>query len=107
MVIDMAVTMPAVITKLFTQVSLLMIFQSLFQEKDYLNYRYFHKRAYYLACIASAIDATTDYKVHVQYQYQNDSPLQPVLLISPVSSKPDCINRYLQNDLTKSRWRRR
>ncbi|MCJ1414557.1 hypothetical protein MMC32_000884 [Xylographa parallela] len=70
MVIDMAVTMPA----------------SLFQEKDYLNYRYFHKRAYYLACIASAIDATTDYKVHVQYQYQNDSPLQPVLLISPVSN---------------------
>ncbi|MCJ1318540.1 hypothetical protein MMC15_003870 [Xylographa vitiligo] len=69
MVIDMAVTMPS----------------SLFQEKDYLNYRYFHKRAYYLACIASSINAAKDLKVHVQYQYQNDSPLQPVLLISPVS----------------------
>ncbi|MCJ1378069.1 hypothetical protein MMC17_001165 [Xylographa soralifera] len=68
LVIDMAVTMPS----------------SLFQDKDYLNYRYFHKRAYYLACIASSINAVTDFKVHVQYQYQNDSPLQPVLLISPV-----------------------
>ncbi|MCJ1398657.1 hypothetical protein MMC11_001858 [Xylographa trunciseda] len=71
--IDMAVTMPSI----------------LFQEKDYLNYRYFHKRAYYLACMASAIDADPDCKVHVQYEYQNESPLQPVLLISPALSVGD------------------
>ncbi|KDQ55434.1 hypothetical protein JAAARDRAFT_692207 [Jaapia argillacea MUCL 33604] len=38
-IVDVAVEMPA----------------ALFQEKDYLNGRFFHKRAYYLACIASAI----------------------------------------------------
>ncbi|MCJ1285761.1 hypothetical protein MMC26_005102 [Xylographa opegraphella] len=70
LVIDMAVTMPS----------------SLFQDKDYLNNRYFHKRAYYLACIASSINSATDIKVHLQYQYQNDSPLQPIILITPVSN---------------------
>ncbi|MCJ1390843.1 hypothetical protein MMC18_003704 [Xylographa bjoerkii] len=68
MMIDMAVTMPS----------------NLFQEKDYLNYRYFHKRAYYLAFIASAIDAAPNYNVHIRYEYQNDSPLQPVILVSPI-----------------------
>ena len=56
----------------------------IFQDKDYLNYRYFHKRAYYLACIASGIiEAQQDvYAVH--FAYQNDNHLQPIIIVSPL-----------------------
>ncbi|MCJ1250264.1 hypothetical protein MMC30_007490 [Trapelia coarctata] len=74
-VVDLAVTMPS----------------GLFQEKDYLNYRYFRKRAYYLACIAAGIEETRDLKVNIQYDHQNANPLQPVIMVSPVlgSGKDD------------------
>jgi len=58
--------------------------QSLFQEKDYLNHRYFHKRAYYIACIAAGIEGTRDLEVNLQYEYQNANLLQPVIIVSPV-----------------------
>ncbi|CAD6577034.1 MAG: hypothetical protein ASARMPRED_008105 [Alectoria sarmentosa] len=68
--IDLAVTMPL----------------HIFQDKDYLNYRYFHKRAYYLACIASGIiEAQQDvYAVH--FAYQNDNHLQPIIIVSPLQA---------------------
>ncbi|CAK7266031.1 U3 snoRNP protein [Sporothrix epigloea] len=60
--------------------------KSLFQEKDYLNLRYFYKRAYYLAHLAKAVsksavlaDAVTD----VTFAYLGDNPLQPILVITP------------------------
>ena len=69
LVVDLTVTIP----------------KSLFQEKDYLNYRYFHKRAYYLACIATGIceDATCCFIL--EYSYQNDNPLQPAIVVNPSS----------------------
>jgi len=42
--------------------------QGLFQEKDYLNGRFFHKRAFYLATIASAILQSKTLKVDVKYE---------------------------------------
>ncbi|TKA68398.1 hypothetical protein B0A55_08744 [Friedmanniomyces simplex] len=64
--IDMVVTMPS----------------SLFQEKDYLNYRYFYKRAYYLACLAASIkDEPTEYDV--QFADLHDDQLRPTLVVSP------------------------
>ena len=67
--VDLAVTMPS----------------DLFHEKDYLNYRYFHKRAYYLACIASGIDENSTCCYVLQYSYQNDNPLQPIIIVTPSS----------------------
>lgn len=53
----------------------------LFQEKDYINYRYFHKRAFYLACLTSAIKAAHGKTLELRYQYHHDEPLQPVLTV--------------------------
>ncbi|KAB8342970.1 hypothetical protein FH972_022565 [Carpinus fangiana] len=67
--IDMVVTMPS----------------SLFTDKDYLNHRYFHKRAYYLACIAAEIrDIQKSPRVSVKYTTLHGNPLLPVLLVEPL-----------------------
>ncbi|RPA72847.1 Nrap protein [Ascobolus immersus RN42] len=65
--VDVAVAMPS----------------SLFQEKDYLNYRYFYKRAYYLACIASGLQASKDLAVKIAYELLDGDVLRPVLVLSP------------------------
>ncbi|KAI6709376.1 hypothetical protein JHW43_008103 [Diplocarpon mali] len=69
--IDMIVVMPA----------------SIFQKKDYLNYRYFYKRAYYLACIAAGLDDTLQQELTLSFQYFNGNSLHPVLVAIP---KPAC-----------------
>lgn len=63
--IDLAVTIPS----------------SVFQEKDYLNYRYFHKRAYYLACIAAGI--TNQAGLNARYCYQDENTLRPIIVVEP------------------------
>ncbi|MCJ1448730.1 MAG: hypothetical protein MMC23_009247 [Stictis urceolatum] len=65
--IDMAVTMP----------------EDVFQTKDYLDYRYSNKRAYYLACIAAGFVSRQDGFVECQYDWQNGNFLQPALILSP------------------------
>ncbi|KAI5247142.1 Nrap protein [Aureobasidium subglaciale] len=67
--IDMLVTMP----------------KSLFQEKDYLNHRYFYKRAFYLACIAAALKSSLKDLVFQFVNFRNN-PLHPVLLVQPKES---------------------
>lgn len=62
--IDMLVTMP----------------KSLFQEKDYLNHRYFYKRAYYLACIAAGLQPSLKQFIFQFVNFRNN-PLHPVLLV--------------------------
>ena len=57
--------------------------KSIFQEKDYLNYRYFYKRAYFLACIATGIEEAEDCTFVVKFAYQNDSHLQPIIILDP------------------------
>ena len=64
-VIDLAVIMPS----------------HLFQEKDYINYRYFHKRAFYLACIAAGILETKEGGFFVEFDLQSDNLLQPVIIV--------------------------
>lgn len=64
--VDLAITMPS----------------NLFQAKDYLNHRYFYKRAYFLAAIADGISNRTDCHFTLEFSYQNDSPLQPILIAS-------------------------
>lgn len=69
----------------------------LFQEKDYLNYRYFHKRAYYIACIADGIQATAKSTFRLSYEYQDGNLLQPILLVGPGKDSP--------RDFTRSKCR--
>ena len=65
MTVDLAVTMPS----------------RIFQEKDYLNYRYFHKRAYYLACVATGIKEAEGNTFPIDFSMQNDNELQPTIVI--------------------------
>ncbi|KAJ5692086.1 hypothetical protein N7462_001509 [Penicillium macrosclerotiorum] len=72
--VDLAVTMPG----------------SIFQEKDYVNYRYFHKRAYYVACLAAGIQETANaLGLDVKFGFQDGDSLRPLLLLEPHSSKGD------------------
>ncbi|KAJ5152860.1 uncharacterized protein N7482_009338 [Penicillium canariense] len=72
--VDLAVTMPS----------------SMFQEKDYVNYRYFHKRAYYVACLASGIQETAhDLGLEVRFGFQDGDSLRPLILLESRPSKDD------------------
>jgi U3 small nucleolar RNA-associated protein 22 len=67
--IDFVVTMP----------------RSIFQEKDYLNYRYFLKRAYYISCIASAIKSECNERFKMEFHYLNGNHLLPILVLQPLA----------------------
>jgi U3 small nucleolar RNA-associated protein 22 len=71
--IDLAVTMP----------------RSLFQEKDYVNYRFFHKRAYYLACLAAGLREAQDLGLDVKFATQEGDSLRPVLILEPSGTSSD------------------
>ncbi|KAL9020749.1 MAG: hypothetical protein Q9185_002065 [Variospora sp. 1 TL-2023] len=66
--IDMAVTMPS----------------HLYQAKDYRDYRYFQKRAYYLACLTDGIQKACIPDLAMSFAYQDDNQAQPILVIEPV-----------------------
>jgi U3 small nucleolar RNA-associated protein 22 len=65
--VDMIVTMP----------------DGLFEEKDFLNYRYFYKRAYYLAYIANAIKAAHKQNYQLRFTLFRDDKLKPILVVAP------------------------
>ncbi|KAL3458490.1 Nrap protein [Aspergillus heterothallicus] len=69
-VVDMSVTIP----------------DSILQEKDYSNYRYFHKRAYYLACIAAGIKDKKKANLDIKFDLQDGDCLRPIILVQPVAS---------------------
>ncbi|KAH8677499.1 Nrap protein [Xylariales sp. PMI_506] len=60
---------------------------SLFQEKDYLNLRYIHKRAYYLANILVAVRKGLTSPVQLSYENLHDNPLLPILVVKPTQGK--------------------
>ncbi|KAL2135151.1 hypothetical protein VTI74DRAFT_9582 [Chaetomium olivicolor] len=57
------------------------------QEKDYLDLRYFYKRAYYLAVVASTLQKDFGSEAELSYEYLNSNPLCPVLAIQPKASQ--------------------
>lgn len=71
--VDLAVTMPS----------------SLFQEKDYVNYRYFHKRAYYIACIAAGIREANNLNLDVKFGLQDGDTLRPLIILQPTATSKD------------------
>lgn len=68
LVIDIVVAMPS----------------SIFQEKDYLNHRYFHKRAFYLACLAAGIQNREGSHYRLSFDCLHGNSLLPVLIVEPV-----------------------
>ncbi|PYI10490.1 Nrap protein [Aspergillus sclerotiicarbonarius CBS 121057] len=56
---------------------------TLFQEKDYVNYRYFHKRAYYIASLAAGIREAEGLGFNVKFGLQDGDSLRPVILLAP------------------------
>ena len=62
---------------------------NIFQDKDYLNYRYFHKRAYYLTCIANGVEEAEDCTFAIEFAYQNSNDLQPVIIVKPGKGSDD------------------
>ncbi|KAL8908011.1 MAG: hypothetical protein Q9207_001085 [Kuettlingeria erythrocarpa] len=69
--IDLAVTMPS----------------HLFQAKDYRDYRYFQKRAYYLACLADGLHKARLPHLAISFTLQDDNPLQPILILEPTQDE--------------------
>ncbi|RAQ44003.1 pre-rRNA processing protein Utp22 [Aspergillus flavus] len=68
--VDLAVTMPS----------------SVFQEKDYVNYRFFHKRAYYIACLAAGIKDVENLDFDIKFAQQDGDSLRPLILLEPTDS---------------------
>lgn len=56
---------------------------TIFQEKDYLNYRYFYKRAYYLACLAAGLQDKVKGEFLLEFEYLHGNSLQPILIAKP------------------------
>jgi U3 small nucleolar RNA-associated protein 22 len=65
--VDMTITMP----------------HSVFQDKDYLNNRVFHKKAYYLARIAAGIKGNAEEEFALEYFHQDDIHYLPGLIVKP------------------------
>lgn len=55
--------------------------KALFQDKDYLDMRYFYRRAYYIAYIASKIKSELGDEIDIHYELLHDNPLLPILII--------------------------
>lgn len=62
---------------------------SLFSPKDYLDYRYFHKRAYYIACIAAGIRNSSELKMTLSFSCLHGNSLLPVILVQPEETDVD------------------
>lgn len=67
--------------------------RSLFQDKDYLNLRYFYKRAYYLAHIARAVSKALPDALRLAFEYLGDNQLLPVLVATPVRPSGEASSR--------------
>ncbi len=67
-----------------TLISLIIGMQGLFQEKDYMNYRFFHKRAFYLAVIAKHVsDPKSHLNVDACYESKRGDPRLTTLILRP------------------------
>ncbi|EMR08443.1 hypothetical protein PNEG_03274 [Pneumocystis murina B123] len=56
--------------------------EKIFQKKDYMNYRYFYKRSYYLACLAEGIKKSPEFRGKLSFQLFNRDQLKPIIVIS-------------------------
>ncbi|KAI0474968.1 pre-rRNA processing protein utp22 [Xylariaceae sp. FL0804] len=85
--VDMIVAMPA----------------TTFQEKDYRDFRYFWKRAYYLACVTAGLRKRFS-GMDFSYANLNGNPLLPILVVRPKSKSgkkdaKDAVPRGMQYEI--------
>jgi U3 small nucleolar RNA-associated protein 22 len=66
----------------------------LLQEKDYLNYRAFHKRAFYLSCIVAHLRKSRSKDMSLKYSLEDDAGLLPGLLLVQTD---DGVRKYLNS----------
>lgn len=57
--------------------------REMFQEKDYLNLRYFYKRSYYLAVLSASIRNELAATAVMAYEFSSGNRLLPVLILTP------------------------
>ncbi|SPO26844.1 uncharacterized protein UTRI_04157_B [Ustilago trichophora] len=67
---------------------------NLFQPKDYVNFRYFHKKAFYLAALAHAIQTAEDeHDIHLcvtaSFALVDADPRRPILVLRPIHDKSE------------------
>ncbi|SJX63609.1 uncharacterized protein SRS1_14361 [Sporisorium reilianum f. sp. reilianum] len=67
---------------------------SLFQPKDYANFRYFHKKAFYLAALAHAIQTAEDEHdirlgITASFGLIDADPRRPILVLRPIHNKSE------------------
>lgn len=67
--------------------------QALFQEKDYLNHRAFHKRAFYLACIAAGLKKASDSEFSILFQAKDDVEMNPILSVRATENSSKGVRR--------------
>lgn len=73
-----------------TEIDMVVVMPSpLFQEKDYLNHRYFYKRAYYLACMAAGVKVHRLDQYQLHFSYLHGNLLLPILVVTPRSEMKD------------------
>lgn len=61
--------------------------KSLFQDKDYLNLRYFHKRAYYLANLTASIKKELRGFIEVEFEHLAENELLPILVARKITKQ--------------------
>ena len=64
------------------------------QEKDYLNYRLFHKRALYISIIAGHLIKKKNLISSIQFTYDLHYPLLPILALTPKGTR---VHVHLEN----------
>ncbi|KAG0324998.1 hypothetical protein BGZ99_001153 [Dissophora globulifera] len=65
--------------------------EQLFQEKDHMNYRYFYKRAYYLAVLAAAVQDKKSGMSGCKTEFStlNGDQRKPILILHPSGDKSE------------------
>ncbi|KAF7561975.1 hypothetical protein G7046_g2151 [Stylonectria norvegica] len=61
--------------------------KEMFQDKDYMNMRYFYRRAYYVAYISAHLRKELGESMDYTFEYLNENPLLPVLVLHPRSTR--------------------
>lgn len=67
--------------------------KDIFQEKDYMNYRYFYKRAYYLAILSATLqDKGLALNVNVEFGALLGDRRCPIILLKPLENNSDALD---------------
>jgi U3 small nucleolar RNA-associated protein 22 len=61
---------------------------SILQTKDFLNHRYLHKRAFYIAQIAAGIKRNAKHMFKLSFDCQDGVMTKPVLVAEPIQASP-------------------